>query len=673
MVAVPSPGWWRSSDRAGGLRVRVLIAEDDPVSRTILRHVVEKFGHECLVAEDGVRAWELYRSTPSVNVVISDWMMPGMDGLELCRMVRRENRDEYTYFMFLTALGDREHLLTGLEAGADDYLAKPLDRAELQMRLVAASRVTSLHRQLTEQKAELVQRSRQAALGEYVSVALIESGSLPVILRRCAEAIVQHLDAACVRIWTFNDEDGILELQAGAGVSCFPDGPLDRVAVGESDIGLVARERRPRWTNDLLNAPWMSGKDWARRIGVVAFAGHPLTVEGRLVGVLGAFAREPLGEDAFKTLASVADTMAQGIERKRVERQLRHQLDFTRAITDSLSSGLLALDAKGRVTFMNPAAERMLGSTESESLGKGIREVVSPAHADASPPGEHPLLESMRTGWTLRVDDDSFGRKDGTVFPVAYTASPIFEDGQVVGSVMAFQDMTKLREVEEMKQQFVSTVSHELRTPLTSIRGYLEALIEDEAGPLNEEQREYAEISYRNAKRLEMLVGDLLTVSRLDSGRLNMNVERIEIDRVLRQLEEEFRPIAEDKGLALSVTAVSGLAVNGDRLRTVQVLSNLISNAIKFSHSGRDVRVGVRRSGEQVIVEVTDQGVGIPASELPRLTERFFRASTARDVQGTGLGLSISKEIVERQGGRLEIESEEGTGSTFRVMLPAAE
>ncbi|MDP9457005.1 MAG: response regulator, partial [Actinomycetota bacterium] len=96
--------------------MRVLIAEDDPVSRTILRHVVEKFGHECLVAEDGVRAWELYRSTPSVNVVISDWMMPGMDGLELCRMVRRENRDEYTYFMFLTALGDREHLLTGLEA-----------------------------------------------------------------------------------------------------------------------------------------------------------------------------------------------------------------------------------------------------------------------------------------------------------------------------------------------------------------------------------------------------------------------------------------------------------------------------------------------------------------------------------------------------------------------------
>lgn len=651
--------------------MRVLIAEDDPVSRKILSRVVEKSGHECLVAEDGVQAWELYKDTPGVDVIISDWMMPALNGLELCRMVRREHRDEYTYFIFLTALGDREHLLLGLEAGADDYLSKPLDRDELEMRLLAASRVTSLHRQLSEQKAELVQRSRQAELGEYVSVALIESGSLPVILRRCAEAMVRHLDAACVRIWTFDEEGGMLEQQAGAGTSCYTDAPLDRTPIGESEIGLIARERRPRCTDDVLGAPWMSGKDWARRMGIVAFAGHPLMVEGRLVGVLATFAREPLGENAFKTLASVADTMAQGIERKRVERQLRHQLDVTRAITDSLSSGLLALDPGGNVTFINPAAQRILRSTEAESLGREIREVVGPA-SDPTPE-EHPLLESMRAGRMFRVDDYAFERKDGTLFPVAYTASPIFEDGRVVGSVVAFQDMTKFREVDEMKQQFVSTVSHELRTPLTSIRGYLEALIEDEAGPLNEEQREYAEISYRNAKRLEMLVGDLLTVSRLDSGRFSMRVEKIEIDTILGQLQEEFRPVAEEKNLSLSIASEPELIVNGDRLRTVQVLSNLISNAIKFSFPGRKVRVEAHRSNGSVIVEVADQGVGIPASELPRLTERFFRASTAGEVQGTGLGLSISKEIVERQGGRLEIESEEEVGSTFRVVLPAAE
>ncbi len=135
--------------------MRVLIAEDDAISRMILQRSVEKFGHECLVAEDGEKAWELFQSIPEVDVIISDWMMPGIDGPEFCRRVRETDGGWYTFFVFLTALGDKEHLLKGMQAGADDYLAKPLDREQLQVRLIAASRVTTLHRQLTEQKADL--------------------------------------------------------------------------------------------------------------------------------------------------------------------------------------------------------------------------------------------------------------------------------------------------------------------------------------------------------------------------------------------------------------------------------------------------------------------------------------------------------------------------------------
>ena len=135
--------------------MRVLIAEDDAVSRTILKKAVEKLGHECLVAEDGEKAWELFQSTQGVDVVISDWMMPGVDGPELCRRVRAANKDPYTFFVFLTALGDKEHLLEGMRAGADDYLAKPLDREQLHIRLIAASRVNALHRQISELEAKL--------------------------------------------------------------------------------------------------------------------------------------------------------------------------------------------------------------------------------------------------------------------------------------------------------------------------------------------------------------------------------------------------------------------------------------------------------------------------------------------------------------------------------------
>ncbi len=135
--------------------MRILIAEDDAVSRTILRRAVEKVGHECLAAVDGEEAWGLYKENPDLDAIISDWMMPGMDGLKLCRLVRGDGRDTYTYFIFLTALGDKEHLLLGLEAGADDYLSKPLDRDELQVRLISASRVTELHRRLAFQNREL--------------------------------------------------------------------------------------------------------------------------------------------------------------------------------------------------------------------------------------------------------------------------------------------------------------------------------------------------------------------------------------------------------------------------------------------------------------------------------------------------------------------------------------
>ncbi len=141
--------------------MRILIAEDDGVSRTILRRAVEKIGHECLAAADGKEAWDLYKENPDLDAIISDWMMPGMDGLELCRLVRGEGRDAYTYFIFLTALGDKEHLLMGLEAGADDYLSKPLDRDELQVRLISASRVTELHRRLAVQNEELEELNRQ--------------------------------------------------------------------------------------------------------------------------------------------------------------------------------------------------------------------------------------------------------------------------------------------------------------------------------------------------------------------------------------------------------------------------------------------------------------------------------------------------------------------------------
>jgi signal transduction histidine kinase len=227
-----------------------------------------------------------------------------------------------------------------------------------------------------------------------------------------------------------------------------------------------------------------------------------------------------------------------------------------------------------------------------------------------------------------------------------------------------------LRELDEMKGRFVSSVSHELRTPLTSIKGFLESLLAEEPGPLNEEQREELEIVYRNATRLQALVDDLLTLARLESGRIEMDMRPLEVATVLRDACEELRPAAREGGLEVRLESARPLVVRADKLRLHQALGNLLGNAIKFSDGGDDVVVRAFGQNGAAVIEVADRGVGIPPEELARLPERFFRASTAGAAQGTGLGLAITQEIVDAHGGRLEVDSEPGVGSTFRISLP---
>jgi two-component system, OmpR family, sensor kinase len=228
----------------------------------------------------------------------------------------------------------------------------------------------------------------------------------------------------------------------------------------------------------------------------------------------------------------------------------------------------------------------------------------------------------------------------------------------------------ELRQLDELKGEFVSAVSHELRTPLTSIKGYLESVLAEEAGPLNDLQREELEIVYRNATRLQDLANDLLTLARLESGRIDMELRPLDVCGLLAELREELAPAARKRGLEIRLECGRELEVEADELRLHQALGNLIGNAIKFSREDEPVGLRAADRGGEVVIEVSDRGVGIPAEEVPRLAERFYRASTAGDAQGTGLGLAITQEIVERHGGRLEVESQVGAGSTFRIRLP---
>jgi PAS domain S-box-containing protein len=228
----------------------------------------------------------------------------------------------------------------------------------------------------------------------------------------------------------------------------------------------------------------------------------------------------------------------------------------------------------------------------------------------------------------------------------------------------------QLRQLDRLKDEFVALVSHELRTPLTSIRGYLELIAEDTN--LTDEQTRFLETIDRNAQRLQRVVGDLLFVAQVEAGKLSLEVSAVDLNAIAEEAVHAAQPSAAAKAIALTIEVGELPAIQGDRARLAQVLDNFVSNAIKFTPSGGAVSVTTRLLPGEVEVVICDTGMGIPTDELPLLFQRFFRAerATAGAIPGTGLGLAIAKAIVTGHGGRIRVESEDGAGTTFRVILP---
>jgi len=229
----------------------------------------------------------------------------------------------------------------------------------------------------------------------------------------------------------------------------------------------------------------------------------------------------------------------------------------------------------------------------------------------------------------------------------------------------------RLRELDRLKDEFVSLVSHELRTPLTSIRGYIELLLED-GDDVGADQRRYLEIVDRNSERLLELVSDLLFLAEIEAGKLGIERSQVDLSKIVEECIETSSPVADAHGIELNAKVDRVPRLQGDRARLAQVLDNLVSNGLKFTPSGGRVEVRLSAQDGAAILEVEDTGLGIPVDEQERLFERFFRSSNAAEnaIPGTGLGLTITKAIVERHGGRIEVDSAENTGTTVRVSLP---
>lgn len=356
-----------------------------------------------------------------------------------------------------------------------------------------------------------------------------------------------------------------------------------------------------------------------------------------------------------------------------VERQ-RQSRTFLRAVMASAAEGFIVLDPKGRTEFVNPSAASMLGYEPDQLLDRPLHAAIHHTKPDGSPyPAvECPVRGSLLQGETHEVRDEVFWRKDGASFPVEYRSTPIHWGSGPSGVVVTFVDITERREIERMKDEFVSVVGHELRTPLTSIRGSLGLMAGGVYGELSEDGRRMLEIAVTNTDRLVRLINEILDIERIESGRAPMVRRLCDLADILREAEELMAPTAAEAEVELSVEGASA-RLWADADRVLQTVTNLLSNAVKFSQPGGAVALHAEvRGEEEVVVSVTDRGRGIPPKMLETIFERFAQvdASDSREKGGTGLGLSIARSIVNQHGGRIWAESEPGQGSTFSFALP---
>jgi PAS domain S-box-containing protein len=389
-------------------------------------------------------------------------------------------------------------------------------------------------------------------------------------------------------------------------------------------------------------------------------------------------------------------------EQVRAEDKLRALMRQSNSILESVGDGIFGIDLDGQVTVINPAASQMLGFKPEEVLGQNLHALIHHTRADGTPypPEESPIVNTIRDLDTVRVSNEVFWRKDGTCFPVEYVARPQIEThteadlelrpdlqfgaepgsdsnagrpvGKAVGVVVAFTDTTERQALDRMKDEFISTVSHELRTPLTSLRAALGLVTGGTLAARPEKLQQMLDIATGNTDRLVRLVNDILELERIGSGKTELHYTMCSADDLFRRAAGLQQTDASKAQLRITFNS-QGVNVWADPDRILQTLTNLISNAIKFSPPGTEVHLRARRiDANEAEIQVRDQGRGIPEDKLESIFERFHQvdASDSRTMGGTGLGLAICRSIVSQHGGRIWATSTVGKGSTFHFTLP---
>jgi len=507
---------------------------------------------------------------------------------------------------------------------------------------------------------------------------------LEEVLHLVVEAPMKTVPRAQQCVIHLLDEEGqTLYPAAYAGLQP-SDGPGEGKGIppGEGIVGLAFQKRETVCVGDMVKDPRCPPPNSQGRFRALLVT--PLITGGRSLGTVSVCSQ---AVDAFtpgdvRLLETMAAQAAVVLENARLYSEVLSKERRMEAVIANMADGLVILDDQDRVLTLNRAAEWMLSLPAEQVLGRRVTGDSGSPHLRTLAslcPGQKPSSPSSSSAEA----DPAAVRLHATVREVTLDASldrvlqvytsPVRDDeGHFWGRVLVLHDVTRERQLDQLKEEFVSNVSHELRTPLQSIKGFVELL---RKGKVKDPvvQREFLTRAAQDADRLMVLVNDLLDMSRIEAGRLQLELTDVDMSALIAETLQSLEGLAGEKGVSVTYTSSDTLVmVRADRHRLQQVLVNLVGNAIKFTDAHRSIQVLEEVGNRHVMIEVADQAPGIPAEALPRLFEKFYQAesSAKRAGRGTGLGLYISKRIIEAHGGRIGVRSEPGRGSTFFFVLP---
>jgi two-component system, OmpR family, phosphate regulon sensor histidine kinase PhoR len=350
-----------------------------------------------------------------------------------------------------------------------------------------------------------------------------------------------------------------------------------------------------------------------------------------------------------------------------LDRQIAGRESGTQTILRAMQDGLLVVDASLRVTVVNQAFRNLFSLPEILE-GAPLLDVVRNATIDGL------IADTLHTGKATQSELILADPRTNSERDVEISAVPIKDDADLTtGAVVLFHDITQLKQTDKVRRDFVANVSHELRTPLSILRGYIETLLESPETSRQELSRILG-VMKRHSNRLDLLAEDLLTLAQLESANPNLQFANVDLSSFFEEVIRDWQKKLVNKQLKIIVDVPADLTtIRADRVRLQEALYNLIDNAVKYSREHSEITLMVRRRDKQIVVSVSDNGIGISKEDLPRIFERFYRidkARTAQDIRGTGLGLAIVKHIAQLHGGHVEAESGIEKGTTIRMVLP---